>query len=352
MKAIPLAILALAALLATPAHAQVKRGGFFGFGNKNSEQISSGLFPDGSTYADQQGQPAPSSNENIFRQGEPEDVEAVSYVIENGEKVKREIPAKVEEEESRKKGFFSFGKKDEAAADEALEPVPSYPDSSEPAPRMAASNPGPVDTSDAPLEQSDAIQARPVEEKSGFFSFFKKGEKVPEPAPVADTTPVVAETTVAETTAPRSAPNPQPAPRSTPEPSVAPAPAPAEAPADSAPVPAFAGVEEEEMPSDKKEKKGLAMPSLASIPSIPNPIPKIRPPKKEKPVDMTGAETIIADGEIVQEEEDIVDTNIVATGTGQREPPRVVNGVTTYSSWDDVEARSVSAADKILNSIR
>ena len=67
---------------------------------------------------------------------------------------------------------------------------------------------------------------------------------------------------------------------------------------------------------------------------------------------MTGAETIIANGEIVEPEEDIVETNIVSSGDGHREPPRIVNGVKTYSSWEDVEARSVSAADKILNSIR
>ncbi|MEM9018772.1 MAG: hypothetical protein AAGC68_17315, partial [Verrucomicrobiota bacterium] len=80
---------------------------------------------------------------------------------------------------------------------------------------------------------------------------------------------------------------------------------------------------------------------------------KIRPPKPPREIDMTGAETIIANGEILGEEEDIVESNRVAAGSSpERQAPRVVDGVTTYSSWDDVNARNVSAADKILNQIR
>ena len=96
-------------------------------------------------------------------------------------------------------------------------------------------------------------------------------------------------------------------------------------------------------PEAKPEKDGFR---------LANPIAAIRNRKEDKPVDLTGAETIISNGQIVGEIEDIDESNRVETGEGVRQPPRDIDGVTTYSSWDDVNARSVSAADKILNQIR
>ena len=84
-----------------------------------------------------------------------------------------------------------------------------------------------------------------------------------------------------------------------------------------------------------------------------SPIKNLNPiPSMKKDVDYTGAETIIQDGEIVDEEPDDFVMEVESTETGTREPPKVVNGVKTYSSWDDVDARSLSPADKILNQIR
>ena len=94
----------------------------------------------------------------------------------------------------------------------------------------------------------------------------------------------------------------------------------------------------------EKEKKTIAG-------TILTPVTKIRPPKKE--LDFTGAETIIADGEIVNDDgQSLADRIVTAQGDGVKEPPKMVNGVKTYSSWEDVEGTSVSAADKIIRKIR
>ncbi len=81
-----------------------------------------------------------------------------------------------------------------------------------------------------------------------------------------------------------------------------------------------------------------------------SPIANIRVPRKE--IDLTSAETIIQDGEIVAGTETSFDTVPEPSSTGQRQAPQVVNGVKTYTSWGDVNARSSSAADKIIGSMR
>ncbi|MEM6916292.1 MAG: hypothetical protein AAF491_06955, partial [Verrucomicrobiota bacterium] len=96
-------------------------------------------------------------------------------------------------------------------------------------------------------------------------------------------------------------------------------------------------------PQSKPDREGFR---------LTNPLAKIRGNKPQKTIDLTGAETIIQNGEIVATADDIVESNRVSLDDGVREPPRVVDGVTTYSSWDDVNARSVSAADKILGQMR
>jgi hypothetical protein len=186
----------------------------------------------------------------------------------------------------------------------------------------------------------------------GFFS--RKNVKIPDPAPTFQT-PVVADTPTADATpvvtAPEVVDSPVPAPALTP-----PAPqtvATESTPATAAPLPNFAGVNIPE-----KEKNGFAIPNpmknlkMPTIKVPANPIKAIRPPRKEKTIDLTGAETIIANGEIIGGQGDIVETNRVSTQSGPRQAPQVINGVTTYSSWDDVGGRSVSAADKILSQIR
>ncbi len=310
----------LVSFFLTSADAQVKRGGgLFGFGGNDDEQISSDLFP------------APANGETpIFRGGEPEPIEEVSYVIENGEKIEKEV-------DSKRKGFLSFGKKADKAAEDVIEAVPAVPAPSYPDPTAATiATPAPpaaptvIETTVA--ETNDLVMEavnEPVEEvkkkSGGLFSLFgKKSDDIPD-APTFienETGEMVNEvtTTVAEA-------NPYQAPETPAATAVT------EVAAD--PVPQFAGMEE--------EKDGF---------SLPNPLAKIRNQKEEKTIDLTGAETIIQNGEIVGESEDIVESNKVEMSTGDRQPPRMVNGVKTYSSWDDVDARSVSAADKILNQMR
>lgn len=362
----------LLTLAIVPADAQVERGGgIFGFG-RNKEQISAGLFPDARTApmnasytapseAQQQAAPKPAAmpapnGENIFRGGSPQQVDSVSYVIEDGQKVEKGAAKK-------KAGFFSFGKKDKsnAAADtNVIEPIPSqpapvYPDQNQPAPTSDYTPTAPVvveeaiadtrsDVSDIPSEAIAGMEQETDKKKSKMFGFFGRKSKA-EPADVAQDTP--------EMSAPAVTAAPEPAPA--PAPQVVEAPAPVEAePASTEPLPSFAGVD-----PPQKEKSGFNIPNpmknlkVPSIKAPPNPIKAIRPPKKEKTIDLTGAETIIANGEIVEGQGDIVESNMVETqSSGPRQAPRVVNGVTTYSSWDDVGGRSVSAADKILSQIR
>jgi hypothetical protein len=82
--------------------------------------------------------------------------------------------------------------------------------------------------------------------------------------------------------------------------------------------------------------------------SLLNPIAKIRP---KKDIDLTGAETIIQNGEIVAGSDPLA-AAVQTDTTAPRQAPQVVNGVKTYSSWNDVDARSASAADKIISRIR
>ena len=100
-------------------------------------------------------------------------------------------------------------------------------------------------------------------------------------------------------------------------------------------------------PVDPKKEKAEKSDREGGILS---PIAKIRPPKKE--IDMTGAETIIQDGEIVGEAGTSIAAAPESKPASSPQAPQVVNGVKTYSSWGDVNARSSSAADKIIGNIR
>ena len=336
---------ALIIALASPcvSDAQVKKsGGLFGF-NRDEEQLSSGLFPTETTTqqvsqtstAPATSAPAPPSqasaeHDGIFRGGSPTPVAPVSYVIEEGRKV---------EKSDKKSSFFGFGKKDKPEESEApivapLPPSTPYfsttadPAVSKPAPAPAPQPaPEPVVNGkkkeevvaerleDTPVFQSDEKDAK----SGGFFSFFSRKKSEPEaemPAPpVANPTSdtVAAVETTTETANPSG---------------------------NLFEVPAMPGTVSE----PEKEKKSIAG-------TILSPVTKIRPPKKE--IDFTGAETIIADGEIVNDDSQNLSNRVVTTqGDGKKDPPKIVNGVKTYSSWEDVEGSSVSAADKIIKQIR
>jgi hypothetical protein len=181
-------------------------------------------------------------------------------------------------------------------------------------------------------------------DKFGWIPFM--GRKKQDAAPVMETAaPVVAtaEPIVAAPAPTGAAPAPAKPATST---TAAPAkPAAATTASTTAPTTTF------EVPRDdsKKEEKKEVKPG-SSGGGLLSPIANIRVPRKE--IDLTSAETIIQNGEIVAGSETNFETVPEPSSTGQRQAPQVVNGVKTYSSWDDVNARSSSAADKIIGSMR
>lgn len=385
-------VLALPAMAADPP---VKRGGgFFGFGAPPAEQISAGLFPeqDGSsanlsssaTRTDRK----PASDEGIFRTGEPQRVAPVSYVIENGRRVERPVtaetaapapsataPAATEKpvlamqplssestspvlaatnsSSEKKRGFLGFGKKGDSADENpvvspippvpaaapmmAATPVASPPPVAKPTPRAEA--PATVDTpaaSNVKVDTPEFAGVKAEKEKSSWIPFLgrKKHESEEVQPPVA-AAPMVDEPVAAAPVA--AVPAAAPAPTTT--------------PAAAKPTNEVATYEirrDESKPApEKKEAKDDREGGILT------PITKIKVPRKE--IDLTGAETIIANGEIVKESGTAtapVAPAAPSTASGPRQAPQVVNGVKTYSSWDDVNARTASAADRIIGQMR
>ncbi len=66
----------------------------------------------------------------------------------------------------------------------------------------------------------------------------------------------------------------------------------------------------------------------------------------------TAIEPVIQDGEFVNNPTPNGYQTSAPPPALEYKAPTVVNGVTTYSTWDDVDARSVSAADKIISKMR
>lgn len=403
MKRFLLLTTLLSAASVNAADPPAKRGGgLFGFGAPKSEQISAGLFPERG-YAAESSNTIVTSSPNaptsgsggseIFRSGQPQPVDAVSYVIQNGRKVERPIEAvapvtapaapaaaapvaqaiapaasngvELASDEGRKRGgFFAFGRRgDSADENEVVTPVPTEGGFAPPrATPSAAPAPAPVVATPAPpaIPAAPATPAVPVAEtaetpnfagvekekgdKFGWIPFM--GRKKQDAAPVMETAaPVVAtaEPVVAAPAPTGAAPAPAKPATST---TAAPAkPAAATTASTTAPTTTF------EVPRDdsKKEEKKDVKPG-SSGGGLLSPIANIRVPRKE--IDLTSAETIIQNGEIVAGSETNFETVSEPSSTGQRQAPQVVNGVKTYSSWDDVNARSSSAADKIIGSMR
>jgi hypothetical protein len=412
----------LPALAADPPS---KRGlGFFGFGAPPADQISGDLFPQADSPAPAAG--SSDSSDGIFRGGQPQKVEPVSYVIENGRRIGRPAPAPSKKPESaapvqplpsptpskpivaapapaapapaaapvaapvdaaateKKRGpWFGFGKRDESAepTNPVLTPIPAAapllgatPVAAEPAPSakpVSKPKPAPAPIASKPVEKTaPSPVAAPTrsgvtlsgdtpdfanvkEEKSEKFGWIpflgrKKDEEVPAvPAAMPAATPVPSDT-VAAVPAPAAKPAvPAEKPAAAPEKPAATGTTPAAKPGDKPAAPQVATFEirrDESKPvePDKKEKSDRDG-------SLLNPIAKIRP-KKE--IDLTGAETIIQNGEIVAGSDPLATAAVQTDTTGPRQAPQVVNGVKTYSSWNDVDARSASAAEKIISRIR
>ena len=445
MRELPVALLLALGLPALAADTPSKRGsGFFGFGAPPAEQISADLFPQAETPAAASGSGA-SSADGIFRGGQPQKVEPVSYVIENGRRVERPAPASVKKPEpaaplqplsfpppakpivtapapaavptaapvatpadptapfetapsEKKRGsWFGFGKRDEAAAAEKPvltpvpaaapipgatpvpdEPVPSPKPASKPKPLPAPVAAKPVETtapspvaastrsgvtrsgvtlSGAPLSGETPDFANVKEEKGEKFGWIpflgrKKEETAPDTPAIPAATPVPADT-MAAATVPAAKPVEKTMEKTAPKPA-APSPGkpvatettPAAKPGDKPAAPEVATFEirrDESKPVEPEKKEKFDLDG-----SLLNPIAKIRP-KKE--IDLTGAETIIQNGEIVAGSDPLA-AAVQTDTTAPRQAPQVVNGVKTYSSWNDVDARSASAAEKIISRIR
>lgn len=353
---VPVALLATSFSLADDAPR--KGGGLFGFGSQPREQLSSALFPEQTpSLPSSEG---PRSGEAIFRGGAPAKVEPVSYVIENGRRIQRPIepapaatpappvaaePVEVAEPETQGKkrgGFLGFGKKEEPGP--AVPPVvPNFtaaPVSPAPAPVQASRTETPrseVAETVQPVEKEKKRFFEKKHEEPAFEGESKRGGWIPfvggrkkESDPIA-ATPI-----------PAAEPLPQAKP-------VATSPAkPATASGTSAKpeTPSFVITKDNSKPEDKPKKEHRE----GSEGGILTPLTKIKPPQKE--IDLTGAETIIQDGQIVDDTPSGFSPAAAPAPSAPRQAPQVVDGVKTYSSWDDVNARSQSAADKILNRIR
>ncbi len=359
----------IAATITLHAAEPKRGGGLFGFGAPEGEQISAGLFPSANspTPASEGGastattKPANQASEAIFRSGQPQKVDAVSYVIENGRKVEKPVDTSApvspvpiqaietpEVEGKKKGGLFAFGKRGDATVEEneVVTPVP-MPETfalAGPKPVVAspvASAPAQAKPVASPIPPATAVAAadtpafegikKEKEEKSGWGPFrSKKKVEAPVAVPTAVTaTPVVA-VPVAATPATPSVPAGSTVKA---DPGVAATTTTFEVPRNEA-----------KKDNDKKEDKGNHSGGILS------PIANLRPPRKD--IDFSSAETIIQNGEIVAGSNTTFDAAPMTNSAGPRQAPQVINGVKTYSSWSDVNARSSSAADRIIEKIR
>lgn len=342
-----------------------RSGGLFNFRSPSREQISAGLFPDArpSSAPTSSGGASPTqsprASDDIFRGQGPQKIEPVSYVIENGRRVEKPLPTsltpKKQEEsastqplsapaapipaeavnsgEKKRGGFFGFGKRgeDSPEANPVVPPVPVAAPTPPSAVPLAPAKPSPVPDPTPSNETPSFAETKEEKGKGSWIPFLnrKKAE-----APVA-ADPLAAVPVAEEASAPAPAPV---VAKPTPKPAAAPSQKPA-----SPEVATFEIRRDESKPVENKPEKANRESGLLA------PIAKIRPPRKE--IDLSGAETIIQNGEIVGESESTFTTSS-ASPSGPRQAPQVVNGVKTYSSWNDVDARSSSAADKIINRIR
>lgn len=375
-------------IVSASAQAPSKRPGIFGFGRSTEDQISAGLFP-GSDVSSGSTLPTAAPAEGIFRGGQPQPVEPVSYKLENGRRVELSAPKPanlstpvaapaplvaapasppilaeaLNQKDSGKKrgGFFPFGKRDSSEEENVIPALPlpaavpvastTQPPVAKPAPVAA---PVAAPTTAQPVRTETAVDTPAFvgvengnrkSEKFGWIPSlnpWKKSEKEDVAAPVPASPPAPAMVAapipskpVASTAAPRET---SPAPAK---------PSPAADPSNAA-APEVATFEIRkpmgEVAEPEKEKKADRDGGLLS------PIAKIVPPKKE--IDLSSAETIIQDGEILDSTRTHFESSPSGPATGARQAPQVVNGVTTYSSWGDVNARSTSVADRIINQIR
>ncbi len=331
--------------VATSEAQAVKSGGLFGFKKKGS-QVSGDLFPD------QSSQPQAELISQEIETPRPvarlsEDGESFSQdqAIE-AEGIFREGAEPVVQRDKKKGGFvFPFGKKKKSGNDANLIPVPVPPTA--PMPGQITANPVPVAAPVAPVARptppsaesvEQQITATPVEserkpsseepifegveeeEKSGGFSFFswrdkKKNVNTARTLPADQSMQKTEDGAVIITADPSHLAAQQSNPGSL-----------------------LIGNE-----STENDRGGLFSGMTK---------PKVR---RKKNVDYSNFETVMENGEFVEDEDDgfsATSAPAAPVSNGESSGPRMINGVKTYSSWDEVGGRTTSAADKILRQVR
>lgn len=408
--------LVLTALPAS-ADAPPRRGGFFGFGASRDNELSAGLFPSNAADAASEGTPSDAEGifrdghprkvdpvSYTIQNGSRVERPLPAPVADPSGDTAAAADAALDEatvmgSEEKRGGFLGFGKRRKNAQVEHPEIAPPTPAPAAPplaATPLAPTSPPPLasplaspepvakkggffrmpfsrnhspEAIEAPeaidqIEAPEAVKAREsvekrespafVEEKKerfGWIPFLGRNKDEEPPAIAADSVPLAMP--VASAPAPAPAPS-SPAPRANAEAPRADSSTPAAKPVSKkkpttpAQVATFEIRRDESNPGEKK-KDGPKERQVGLLPSIPKILPE-----RTKEIDLTGAETIIQNGEIVGDSGSSYTSipGITSAPSEPRKAPQVIDGVKTYSSWNDVEARSTSAADKILERIR
>lgn len=285
-----------------PAQAQIKGiksgGGLFGL-KKKDDQLSNGLFPGEGAAA---------------RSGEEEQETAEERALAEATRGQREEGASTGK--PKKGGIFSFGRKSREPSDPVVPPIPPAEAGDAPAAARASEDAGEGEAA------TDASRSEEVDggRKRGFgLPFFGNGDSREQTAPAPE------------------APQPGAAEEGGTD-------------SESTRQPRFA---ESEAPDGGEERGGLF--SNLPVPKIG--VPKLPTPKiTRKPTDYQGVEYVVKDGEFIDGLERPLSepaSSAAAPATSDpAAPPRVVDGVKTYSSWDQVPGRSYSSSERIMRRIR
>ncbi len=325
---------------------EVKKGGIFKFGKKE-EGVSSGLFPDQSS-TEKKRIPG-KEGENMFIRPVTDPTKPKPKAEPKPEPKPEPIPEKIgppspkPAAEKKKGGFFSFGKKSTkvpSKANTVITPVPEKVSPQYPKPATHSISIG----NEKPVAVPTTANTTREKEKSGkgLFSFFpgkkKNSGTETDLKAIADSSMYqgVAHAPTAQTGSPQLA-----------TPASSPPTAPNAMPPGDQIVAQTVTVANTQT---KKEKHKVGFPSL-SMPSL----PKLKMPGKK--TNYKSVETVMKDGVFVEKTDDTGTTfsnapTAVSNPSGQKRPPTIVNGVKTYSTWDDVEGKTSSAADKILRQLR
>lgn len=272
----------------TSANAQVSKSGGLFGFKKKGEQLSSDLFPQ-------------------------EEVSAEEQALQQATNISSE-----EDSKKKKGGLFPFGKKaDDTSGRPAISPTPV--ETTEPA-----------ESGQTYTESVPQFEVKDDKKKGVSFPFFKKDkdsttEELQSIAsnPIYNSPEMVVTETENETVIRSNAGETSEGTEET---------------INNAPVPDFVGSTD----AQKDEEGGIF--SRMSMPKIP-----------KKKTDYVEVETVMKDGEFIKDDAETsfsADPTLPSPSNGESKAPEIINGVKVYSSWDDVEASSVSEADRIINNIR